>query len=70
MLENPSEKQLIGLRKYIFEYVILCLTIAVIYLFTLYTQLNKFVTDSMARQQERMITVIEKNTAVIQNLKQ
>lgn len=66
----PNEKQAIGLRKYIVEYVIICLTIAVIYLFQLYNNLNSFVNDTLIKQNEKMITVLEKNNAVIQNLKQ
>lgn len=66
----PTEKQASGLRKYIVEYTIICLTIAVIYLFQLYNNLNNFVTETLSRQNEKMIIVIEKNTAVIQNLKQ
>lgn len=58
----PTEKQASILRKYIMEYVIVCLTIAVIYLFVLYQNLNAFIT-------EKFVPVIEKNTAVIQNLK-
>lgn len=69
-MELPSERQLTGIRKYIFEYVIVCLSVAVIYLFSLYTNLNRFIFDTLSKQQEQMIIVIEKNTAVIQNLKE
>jgi uncharacterized membrane protein YwzB len=58
----PTEKQASLLRRYIMEYVIFCLTIAVIFLFIQYQNLNSFVI-------EKFIPVIEKNTSVIQNIK-
>jgi hypothetical protein len=65
----PNEKQLSVLKKYVYEYVIVCFTASNIYLFSLYNNLNKYITESVSKQNERMIIVIEKNTAVIENLK-
>lgn len=66
----PNEKQLSFLKKYFYEYIIVCLTASNIYLFSLYNDLNNYITETVTKQNEKMIIVIEKNSAVIQNLKQ
>jgi hypothetical protein len=66
----PNEKQLSVLKRYVYEYIIICLTASNVYLFSLYNNLNTYITETISKQNERMIIVIEKNTAVIQNLKQ
>ena len=66
----PNEKQLSILNKYFYEYIIILLTASNIYLFTLYNNLNSYINETVSKQNERMIIVIEKNTAIIQNIKQ
>jgi hypothetical protein len=64
----PSEKQASGFRKYFMEYTILSLVVAVITLFGLYYNLNKFVVETVLNDKIRTEQIIERNTDAIQLL--
>lgn len=64
----PTEKQASLLRKYIMEFIVINLCIAVVYLFGLYHSQNRFINETMAKQNAEMIKVIERNTFIIQNV--
>lgn len=58
---NLDEKSAKGMRQYFYEYVVIALVMAVVVLFYQANELNKFI-------RERMTSVIESNTAVMQNI--
>lgn len=59
----PDEKTLSRFRGYFMEVVVLGLTIGVIFLFYLYVDLNNYIRSEFTK-------TVEKNTIVIENLKQ
>ena len=60
---NPSH-----LRKYITEYSILALASCVVFLFLAVVDLNNFIRTNLIEQRIEVTKVVEKNTAVIENL--
>jgi len=65
----PTEKQASSLRRYFFEYVVLALVIAVITLFGMYYNLNRFIADTLLNNNVKMETVIERNNDLLLTLK-
>lgn len=57
-----------SLREYFKEFVILALAISVVTLFKLNNDLNSFMTKEFINYNERMVTVIEKNTEALNRL--
>lgn len=62
----PNEKQASSLRKYFVEYVVLGLCIAVVTLFGMYYNLNRFITTTILEDKARESAIIEKNTEALQ----
>jgi hypothetical protein len=60
-----SERQSASFRKYFMEYTILVLVVAVITLFGLYYNLNRFVLTTVLNDKIRTEQVIERNTDAI-----
>lgn len=58
-----------NLRQYLAEYVIITLSVAVGYLFYLYTDLNKFVRTTLYENGIHMQQIIEKNSLILENHK-
>lgn len=66
-MQLPTEKQASSLRKYFIEYTVLALCICVVVLFSLYYNLNTFITKTMMDDKLRMERVIERNTDYLNN---
>lgn len=62
----PNEKQASSLRRYFVEYVVLGLCVAVVTLFGMYYNLNRFITTTILDDKARESTIIEKNTEALQ----
>lgn len=64
----PVEPKPSQLRKYIYEYALCALAGAVITLFLMFNDLNKFVRTDLLEQNLQMQRTIEKNTSVLYQL--
>lgn len=63
----PIEK-LGYVRKYFFEFVVMCLIACVGYLFTLYVGMNNKLQDYLNTDKARLIEALQENTNVLRNL--
>lgn len=57
-----------SIREYFKEFVIMALAISVVTLFKLNNDLNSYMTKEFINYNERMITVIEKNTEALNRI--
>jgi hypothetical protein len=69
-LPEVSEAKASSLRKYFYEYVVIALVIAVCTLFGMYYNTNNYIVHTLTDVVSKTNSVVEKNTDVIQNLKQ
>ena len=65
-----EEKQLRSVREYIKEIAIIGLTIAVIAIFKMYDKLNDYIIHDLSERNTKMEMVIERNTDIIETIKQ
>lgn len=61
----PNEKQVSVFRKFFLEYTVIVLMIAVVTLFGLYYNLNKFITQNLMENNARMERIIERNSDIL-----
>lgn len=62
---QPTERRLSIVRKYFFEFVVVCLIASVVKLFMMYIDMNTFVRDKLFDNTVKMETIIERNTDVL-----
>lgn len=68
-IPEVSEAKASSLRKYFYEYVVIALVIAVCTLFGMYYNLNNFVLHTMNDTVNHNSNVIEKNSDIINSIK-
>lgn len=61
----PNEKQVSSFRKFFLEYTVIALMLAVVTLFGLYYNLNRFITQNLMENNSRMERVIERNSDIL-----
>ncbi len=66
----PNEKELNIFQKYFKECVLLSVVAAVIYLFLMTNDLNRYIRDTMTNDKVILIKTIEQNTNVINEFNQ
>ena len=54
------------LRRYLYEYALLALCACVIYLFVLYTSMNKYIRDELLKANIQQSTLINENTKALE----
>ena len=64
-----DEKRASGLRKYFWEYVVLALTAAVIFLFYALSNLNNYIRTDLMQMKIKSEFAIDNNTRVLQEIK-